>query len=124
MVIDTGIFIEHLRAKDKLSTKLYSLSDDNNLFISAISLYELYMGSTTKEKENDIKYLTENLTVLPFTDAVSRKAAQIYHQLRLANRMIEFRDIFIAATCIVNKLPIVTHNKKHFNRIKDLKFIE
>jgi predicted nucleic acid-binding protein len=124
MVIDTGIFIEHLRAKDKLSTKLYSLSDNNNLFISAISLYELYMGATTNEKEDDIKYLTEDLTVLPFTDAVSKKAAQIYHQLRLTNKMVEFRDIFIAATCIVNELPIVTANKKHFNRIKGLRFTE
>lgn len=37
--------------------------------------------------------------------------------------MIEFRDIFIAATCIVNGLPIVTLNKKHFKRIAGLKII-
>ena len=65
--------------------------------------------------------LTEDLAVLPFTDAVSIKAAQIYHQLRLSNQMIEFRDILIAATCIVNELPIVTLNKKHFKRIEGLK---
>lgn len=29
-------------------------------------------------------------------------------------------NIFIAATCIVNELPIVTLNKKHFERIKGL----
>ena len=34
--------------------------------------------------------------------------------------MIEFRDIFIAATCIENNLPIVTLNKKHFERIAGL----
>ena len=56
MVIDTGIFIEHLLAKDKTTTTLYSLSDNPNLFISAVSLYELYMGATTKEKDNDIKF--------------------------------------------------------------------
>jgi predicted nucleic acid-binding protein len=120
MVIDTGIFIEHLRATDKLSTSLYGISDNSSLFISAVTLYELYMGCTTKEKENDVRYLTEDLTVLPFTDAVSKKAAQIYHELRLANKMIEFRDIFIAATCIVNELSIMTHNRSHFKRIKGL----
>jgi tRNA(fMet)-specific endonuclease VapC len=123
MVIDTGIFIEHLRAKDKLGTMLYKISDNTDLFISSVSLYELYMGATNKEKEADVKNITEDLSVLPFTDAVAQKAAQIYHQLRLSNQMIEFRDIFIAATCIVNGLPIVTLNKKHFKRIDGLKIL-
>ena len=79
------------------------------------------MGATTKDKERDVKMLTEDLSILPFTDAVSIQAAQIYHRLRLSNQMIEFRDIFIASTCIVNELPIATLNKKHFKRIEGLK---
>ena len=50
MVVDTGIFIEHLRAKDKTSTTLFNIADEPELFISAVSLYELYMGATTNEK--------------------------------------------------------------------------
>lgn len=123
MVIDTGIFIEHLRARDKQATSLYKISDNSDLFISSVSLYELYMGATTKEKEKDVQSITEDLSVLPFTDTVAQKAAQIYHQLRLNNQMIEFRDIFIAATCIVNELPIVTLNKKHFKRVDGLKIL-
>ncbi|MDB5155994.1 MAG: type toxin-antitoxin system VapC family toxin [Mucilaginibacter sp.] len=123
MVIDTGIFIEHLRAKDKLGTTLYKLSDNTALFISSVSLYELYMGATNKDKANDVKNITGDLSVLHFTDTVAEKAAQIYHQLRLSNQMIEFRDIFIAATCIVNEIPIVTLNKKHFKRIAGLKIL-
>lgn len=34
--------------------------------------------------------------------------------------MIEFRDIFIAATCVVNKASLLTLNKKHFTRIAGL----
>ncbi len=123
MVIDTSIFIEHLRAKNKLKTKLYNLPSDAELFISAVSLYELYMGATTLEKENDVKLITEDLSILAFSDAVAVEAAKIYHQLRLSNKMIEFRDIFIAATCIVNDLPIVTLNRKHFSRINGLKIL-
>ena len=120
MVIDTSIFIEHLRAKDKHKTGLYNLPPDVELFISSVSLYELYMGATTPEKESDIKLITEDLSILPFSDFVAIEAAKIYHQLRLNNKMVEFRDIFIAATCLVNDLPLVTLNKKHFTRIKGL----
>lgn len=123
MVVDTSIFIEHLRAKDKLKTSLYQISEQTKIFISAVSIYELYMGATTKEKENDIILLTEDLEVLSFTDSVSIKAADIYHELRRSNKMIEFRDIFIAATCLVYELPILTLNKKHFKRVKGLDII-
>jgi predicted nucleic acid-binding protein len=81
------------------------------------------MGATNKEKENDIRNITEDLSILPFTAAVAQKAAQIYHQLRLSNQLIEFRDIFIAATCIVNEMPIVTLNRKDFERIDGLRII-
>jgi len=34
--------------------------------------------------------------------------------------MIEFRDIFIAATCLVYQMPVKTLNQKHFKRIVNL----
>lgn len=123
MVIDTSVFIEHLRAKDKSATTLYMLINSNHLFISSVSLYELYMGATTREKEKDIQLITEDVSILPFTDYTAIKSAQIYHQLKLTNQLIEFRDIFIAATCIVNNLPLTTLNKKHFERIVGLEIL-
>ena len=123
MVVDTGVFIEHLRAKEKTSTTLFHLSDEPELFISAISLYELYMGATSEAKMQDVRNITGNLDILPFTDDVALKAADIYHNLRAKNQMIEFRDIFIAATCLAFNLPIATLNKKHFKRIEGLKIL-
>jgi len=54
---------------------------------------------------------------------VAVKAAQIYHSLKSNNQLIEFRDIFIAATCVVNDQPIVMLNKKHFQRIREIKLV-
>jgi tRNA(fMet)-specific endonuclease VapC len=72
----------------------------------------------------DVQNITEDLSVLPFTDVIAQKAADIYHQLKHNNQLIEFRDIFIAATCIVNDLPLVTLNKKHFQRIDGLEILK
>jgi predicted nucleic acid-binding protein len=71
MVIDTGIFIEHLRAKDKLHTTLYLLPENIDLFVSSVSMYELYMGTITKEKENDVRIITEDLQILPFIEGIN-----------------------------------------------------
>lgn len=47
-------------------------------------------------------------------------AAEIYHNLRRRNLLIEFRDIFIGATAITFQLPIKTLNLDHFQRIESL----
>ena len=82
------------------------------------------MGATSPAKHNDIKLITEDLSILSFNDAVAERAAQIYHELRLGNKIIEFRDIFIAATCIIHDLPLLTLNKKHFDRIRALELVK
>jgi len=120
MVVDTSIFIEFLRKKNKTETVLFSLPENVQLAISSITLYELLMGATNKSKKEDIKLLTEDLLVLPFDRKVAEKSGEIYHQLRKENNMIEFRDIFIAATCLVYQMPVKTLNQKHFKRIANL----
>ncbi len=125
MVIDSNIFIEHLRAKDKPATKFsLLLNERKKLFISAVSVFELYMGATNMEKEKSIQLLIEGIAILPFDYKVSIKSAEIFHHLKSKNQLIEFRDIFIAATCLVNDLPIITLNSKHFERIEALKIIQ
>lgn len=121
MVVDTNIFIEHLRAKEKSKTNLFQLLDGSKkIFISAVSVYELYIGATTLEHENRIHLLIEDIPVLTFTYDIAFRAAQTFRQLKAKNQVIEFRDIFIAATCIAHHLPITTLNKKHFERIEGL----
>jgi len=88
--------------------------------VSSVTLYELYMGATTHQKWIEVKVLTDDIPVLPFTKDVAEKAAIIYQELRKTNKLIEFRDIFIAATAIVNEFPVLTRNSKHFKRIEGL----
>ena len=79
MVVDTGVLIDHLRAKEKLSTLLYRISDNVPLYISAVTLYELHMGATPPVTLHDVITRTENLEVLPFNGQIAVKASQIYH---------------------------------------------
>ncbi|MGB0932029.1 MAG: type II toxin-antitoxin system VapC family toxin [Chitinophagales bacterium] len=124
MVVDTSIFIEHLRARDKMTTGLYNLPNDATLLISSVTLYELYLGARDEGKWNDVEALTLGIPVLPFNYEVSIEAAKIYHELRRSNNMIEFRDIFIGATARVYDIPIKTLNKRHFKRIEGLTVLD
>lgn len=88
--------------------------------ISVITLFELYAGATNDAKWNDVIRLTEDLSILPFTKRISELSAKISLDLRKRNKIIEFRDIFIAATAIDKNIPLKTLNTKHFNRIRNL----
>ena len=68
MVVDTSIFIEYLRAKDKKVSTLFAIADSRQLCISSVTMYELLMGAIDKTKMNDIRLLTEDLPVLPFDE--------------------------------------------------------
>jgi len=124
MVVDTNIFIEYLRAKDKLNTVLLKLPDKIEMSISSTTVYELFMGVNTEMKRKEIQILTGNLNLLSFNYEIATKSAEIYNDLKYKNQLIEFRDIFIGATAIVYQLPILTLNRKHFERIREIKIYD
>jgi tRNA(fMet)-specific endonuclease VapC len=124
LVIDTSIFIEFLRTKNKDLTTLKKIPKNTIISISTVTLYELYMGATNTEKKNDVELLTRNIPIISFEKEIAIKAAEIFLQLKKSNQLIEFRDIFIAATSIIHKTPLLTLNKKHFINIPDIELFE
>lgn len=123
ILADTTIVIDHLRKKDKASSALFKLIDKHDLFISAVSVFELYAGATDERKKSDIRNIMTAFEILPFTADVAEKAGEMYISLRKTNHIIEIKDIFIAATAIIHNVSISTLNRKHFERIKDVELI-
>lgn len=123
MVIDTCIFIDHLRAKDRTNTTLAKLPKDEPAYVSVITLFELHCGANTPDKKLDIIAVTEDLNILPFDADVAAKAGDIFRALKSQNKGIGPQDTMIAATCLVYGQPILTRNKEHFKRVDDLKVL-
>ena len=124
LVIDTSVFIEHLRAKNKQKTILFTLPDYVKLFASVVTLYELFAGTTTETKSRDVQVITQGITILPVNEDVARQASIICHKLRANNKTAELRDILIAATCIAYDFPLKTTSTKPFNRISSIEFFK
>lgn len=94
---------------------------NKEIFVSSITVFELYLRETNLDKIND---LLVDFDILPFDENVARIASDISKSLKKSGLLIEFRDIFIAATCIGNKCSLLTLNKKHFERIKGLEVLD
>lgn len=123
MVIDTSLFIEHLRAPDKTQTTLAALPTGVTFFVSSITIYELYCGVKQPSHAVDIEKLIKRITELPFDKLVAIQAGLIYSQLKRKNKMIGTGDILIAATALVYNQPVKTLNVKDFSRIDGLNLL-
>jgi predicted nucleic acid-binding protein len=94
MVVDTGIFIDHLRAKEKSKTVLYGIFEREDLYLSSVTLYELMAGATSQIKKEDILLVTSNFRISDFSESVAYRAAEIYQQLKKKNLLID-SEIFL-----------------------------
>ena len=123
ILVDTSIIIDYLRNQDRLDTKFIKLFNDNELCLSTISIFELYNGATSESKKLDIETLCNNMEIIDFDINTAKIASEVFRNLRLKNKIIEFRDILISSTAIQHNLPIAILNIKHFERIDNLNLI-
>ncbi len=119
-MIDTSIIIDYLRKKNKKKSQFYKSVGNYTLFVSTITLFELFAGAKDERKRQDIDNIMEYVKILPFTKNTAKKSGEIHQSLKNKNKLIEIKDLFIAATALSHNLPLMTLNVKHFDRIEDL----
>lgn len=124
ILIDTSILIEFFRKTDKANSTLLSLVKEGFTFkISAITVYEIYVGANSLQNDFWNEFL-EKIEVLPLTYTVAKTAVQINSDLKRKRNQIDIADLFIASTAISNNLKIATLNTKHFERIENLAILK
>jgi predicted nucleic acid-binding protein len=121
--LDTSVLIDYYRKKDKSTTLFYKLTEQYTVFaVSAITEYELYIGNSEEQNEFWNNFFLK-ITILPFDTESVKQSIAIYKQLKIKNKLIDIPDIMIAGTVLKNGLPFATLNRKHFERIGELKII-
>ena len=103
MVIDTNIIIDHLRTRQKTTSVFASLLNKRRLYISAVTVFELYRGANTEERREDIKKILRGIEVLPFDAKAAEIASNIMTHLEQNGLSIGIADIFIGATALSHK---------------------
>lgn len=120
-VLDSDHCIAILRGKLDLRTKT---SPDEGLATTTISVGELTHGAHRSQRiaENlaRLDVLLAALTVLPFDESAARRFGSIKAGLENTGIPVHDLDLQIASIAIEHKLPLLTHNQKHFSRIQNL----
>jgi tRNA(fMet)-specific endonuclease VapC len=123
-LLDTNIVSYWMRGDRSLMDKIRSYSP-SDLSLSTITLAEILYGiekSPIKKKERRTKIdrICSQLGLHPFDEPAAEKYALIRARLERDGLIISERDLQIASIATANRLCLVTHNTREFNRIKDL----
>ncbi|MEA1966807.1 MAG: type II toxin-antitoxin system VapC family toxin [Thermodesulfobacteriota bacterium] len=124
VLTDTSVIIDFLRKKNKKNAPLWRIRENNECFMSSVTLFELQCGAKSNKHSEDIGKLCKWIGTIPFDDDIAEISSIIYQRLKREHQLIEFRDIFIAATAIAENLCVATLNIKHFERIKEIEFLK
>ncbi len=117
--LDTDVCVEILKNTEKGKIKQKEI-ENYETFITTISIFELFL----REKNfYPVERLLSDVNVLDFTEIGARKSSEILKNLKNKDKITDMRDLFIAATCIVNNCKLATLNKKHFEHIDWLELI-
>ncbi len=112
MILDSNIII-YAHQPQYFNLFKFLKENEEKLCVSAISQLEVLGYHQLKKVERYYyEQFFDNIRILQINDAVIVKAIELKQQRRMT-----IGDAIIAATGIVNELPILTNNTKDFYKI-------
>ena len=123
-LLDTDWAVWFLRGRDQVRTRVEAARREG-LAISAVTLAELVTGvHRSRDPEQAAEGLRRFLTgvaVLPFTEEIARRFGEENARLLDGGQVISQFDLTIAATALHHGMVLLSENRKHYQRIPNLK---
>jgi tRNA(fMet)-specific endonuclease VapC len=121
LVIDSDIVISFLRRK---SNALLEAITYFNCHLTAITVYEIEVTAIKSERQvEQFRQVLQWLTVLPLDVIAAREAAAIQRTLQQQGQIIGLPDTLIAGICLVQQMPLLTRNTRHYQRVAGLQVV-
>jgi len=124
-LLDTDTLSEVMKGKNPITRqKARQYLDIYGRFtFSIMTRYEILRGLKAKQATKQIAVFENRCQVsevLPLTDPIIVRGADIYADLKQRGQLISDADILIASTALIHDLVLVTNNLRHFTRISGL----
>lgn len=123
-LIDTNILSMFFRGHSNVIQNFQTyVVQHHTIQFSIITYYEIVSGlahrDANKQLESFLQFSQHNV-IVPFNQAIANISANLYADLRKKGQPIDDIDLLIAGTALYHDLTLITHNRKHFDRITDL----
>lgn len=123
VVVDSDLLIDYLRGRETAARLVRGLLTEHRFRVTAVTAYELRVGSDFLSRRDDILRLLRGRTY-PLDVASALRAGQVASTLRQQGLGIGFADCLQAGICLRYGVPLATRNRKHFGRVEELRLVD
>lgn len=123
VVVDTDLVIDFLRGKGPGVPLVRELVARHRLRVTAITAFELRVGTDFLARRDDILHLVRSRT-FPLNPASALRAGELAATLRGVGQDIGLADCLQAGICLNFDVEFATRNRKHFDRVEGLRLFD
>ncbi|MBU4210826.1 PIN domain-containing protein [Patescibacteria group bacterium] len=121
VLVGTDVIIDFTNGKNRILQDLLEKQKKEKveLYINSVVLTEFFTskGLEDKEKSRKAKELFSYFRLIEIGSKIAFKTAEL-----LRKKEVDFLgDGYIAGTCLVKELRLITRNKRHFEKVKGLR---
>ena len=117
LLFDTDVLIEYLRGRDE--AKAYIDGIKSNLYMSSITMAELYAGVREGEEYKKLEIFIETFVIINLNKNIAKTGGLFRNQYKPSHGT-GLADALIAATAKEIGAQVVTFNVKHFPMFNDV----
>jgi tRNA(fMet)-specific endonuclease VapC len=121
IILDSDHCVAVLRGHASLANRL---SASEEIAVTAVTVGELVHGARKSARPDEnlarLDMLVSALTVLPFDESAARRFGVLKADLERAGASIGDLDLQIASIVLQSDSSLVTHNRRHFERVPGL----
>ena len=117
VLFDTDVLIEYLRGKDEAQMYIDNIQDV--IYMSSISMAELYAGVRKGEESRKLEVFIETFEVISLNKNIA-KIGGLYRNQYKPSHGTGLADALIAATAKEIGALVITFNTKHFPMLNDV----
>jgi tRNA(fMet)-specific endonuclease VapC len=123
LILETTFLIdlerEHRQGTPTGAVDYLGRAETARLYLPAIVAGELAAGASMASRPRWEAFLAP-FFLLPVTPEVAWEYGRAYRHLRGVGQLIGSNDLWIAATALAHRMPVVTRNVDHFRRVPHL----
>jgi predicted nucleic acid-binding protein len=124
ILADTDVLIDALRGRDPSRARIEEGLERGTLATTTISAFELSSGARSDRQANAIRDLLAAMPLFSFDLESAKAAARIRLELEGSGRKIGMGDYLIAGIAVSRSVPLLTRNRKHFERVPGLQLAD
>jgi tRNA(fMet)-specific endonuclease VapC len=122
-IVDSDVLIDYVNDRGSAPDQVESGLRAGALATTSVTAYELWSGIRDGRRGRALAAVLGEIGILPVDATAARRAADVRRALEAKGQTLPTPDLLIAGVCLAWGAPLLTRNRRHFERVPGLRLV-